>query len=102
MTKSFKKRVKKTLNKIFGKKKKKENLNMNQNQNIIKINVGDVKKSKTKRRVSSNKKKSESDDKPDLTNQLNTLSRFNNQMFSTPNRFSNPINTSNMDELIKN
>ena len=56
MTKSFKKRVKKTLNKIFGKKKKNENLNLNQNQNIIKINVGDVKKSKTKRRVLSNKK----------------------------------------------
>ena len=56
MTKSFKKRVKKTLNKIFGKKNRNENLNMNQSQNIIKITVGDVKKSKTKRRVSSKKK----------------------------------------------
>ena len=77
---------------------------MNQNQNIIKINVGDVKKSKTKRRVSSNKKKSESDDKPDmsqLSNPQNLLSRFNNQMFSTPNRFSNPISTTSIDELIK-
>ena len=41
-SKSFKKRVKKTLNKIFGNKNKNENLNMN--QNIIKINLGDVKK----------------------------------------------------------
>ena len=59
-SKSFKKRVKKTLNKIFGNKKKNENLNMN--QNIIKINLGDVKKSKTKRRESSNKIKNGSVD----------------------------------------
>ena len=44
MTKSFKKRVKKTLNKIFDQDKKTENENLNMNQNIIKINLGDVKK----------------------------------------------------------
>ena len=36
-----------------------------------------------------------------LSNPQNVLSRFNTPMFSTPNRFSNPKNTSSMEELIR-